>query len=71
MACLPSDLTREQHDASAELLAMALTEAGYPTNPKWDGTRYINDPPVPDDALNKARLLVCQHMGLPYEFVED
>lgn len=36
----PDQHTREQHDISAEVILMAMAEAGYPMVKVWRGDRY-------------------------------
>lgn len=36
----PDQHTREQHDLSAEVILMAMAEAGYPMVKVWRGDRY-------------------------------
>ena len=66
------DMTRELHDESIVLIQMAYAEAGYPdTKPVWDEKlhMYVNEPSVPDAVCQRARMLVAQALGLPYEVV--
>lgn len=66
-----ADVPREVHDRASMLLHAAFAEAGYPTRAVWIGDRYKTDPPVPDDVLWKARRLVCDRLGLPYEELDE
>lgn len=57
---------------AAALAEMALAEAGYPVKTAWvrDLRLHFVEPGVPDAILDRARVLVFEHLGIEYEVRE-
>lgn len=70
-------LTPEEHMRIAEHIAMAVAEAGHGKRElRWNeeiwGVEYwVEDEPVPNDVLDRARRLAYEHAGVPYIIAED
>lgn len=63
-------LTRDLHDQCNVMILAALAEAGHPAESFWDGRRYAFQTYVPEWPLFRARVLVCDALGIPYEIEE-
>lgn len=64
-----SKWSTEFHQEAAALMHMALAEAGYPVETEWDDedrTFYVRSSKPPWAVMNRARILVCDRLGVQW-----